>query len=263
MLVHVSGLKVILFPAARSIGVLIKMNKVISTLTAFILVFAASFSAFAINIDSDSSANQGRVRVPLNLAVLIQDDLVSRVGNELEVTRQFIRQLPEGSRVMVAYVTAGSLSVRQQFTTDREAAAKSLRLPVGSSAASPFNPYVEVREALKKFPSDGTNANALLLVSDGLDASRGIDFSSSVDSIDLARAAREAQRRGVAIFSFYAPTRLTESNRRAALLGQSALNRLTKETGGQAFFQGSDFVSFDPYFRQLSRALNLQFGGPS
>ena len=39
-----------------------------------------------------------RVREPLNIAILIQDDLISRVGNELGVTRDFIRSLPEGSR---------------------------------------------------------------------------------------------------------------------------------------------------------------------
>ncbi len=47
-----------------------------------------------------------RVRDPLNIAVLIQDDLISRVGNEIGVTREFIRSLPAGSRVMVGYITA-------------------------------------------------------------------------------------------------------------------------------------------------------------
>src|SRR5215210_1639098 len=88
---------------------------------------------------------------PLNLAVLIQDDLVSQVGNELGVTRDFIRSLPEGSRVMVGYITTGSLQVRQPFTTDLEKAAKSLRIPLAAAGSSAFNPYVEVLEALKKF----------------------------------------------------------------------------------------------------------------
>ena len=66
---------------------------------------------------------------PLNLAILIQDDLVSQVGNELEVTRTFIRSMPRGSRVMVGYITSGTLQVRQPFTTDLDKAAKSLRIP--------------------------------------------------------------------------------------------------------------------------------------
>src|SRR6266850_5864306 len=65
---------------------------------------------------------------PLNIAILIQDDLISMVGNELGVTREFIRSLPAGSRVMVGYITAGSLQVRQPFTTDLNRAAGSLRI---------------------------------------------------------------------------------------------------------------------------------------
>ena len=120
----------------------------------------------------------------MNIAILIQDDLVSQVGNELGVTRDFIRSLPQGSRVMVGYITAGSLQVRQPFTTDLEKAAKSLRMPIASQASSPFNPYVEVLEALKKFESDWTNANAVLLISDGLDTSRGFDSTAAGHTLD-------------------------------------------------------------------------------
>ncbi len=206
-------------------------------------------------------ASAARVRVPLNLAVLIQDDLVSRVGNELKVTGEFIRSLPAGSRVMVGYIRAGSLQVRQGFTDDLDVASRSLRIPAGTTAVSPFNPYVEVREALRLFPEGGSNRNALLLISDGLDVSRGFDFSSAVNSIDLDRAVREAKRREVAIYSFYAPSAgLTSYNRRAVSFGQSALNRISDETGGRAFFQGSSFVTFNAYFERLSRTLNKQYG---
>jgi hypothetical protein len=240
-------------------------KKIYSTLAALMLVFTAALSALAAPAvspqDKTESRTSGfaRVREPLNLAILIQDDLVSRVGNEIKLTREYIRELPAGSRVMVAYITAGSLQVRQPFTTDLEQATKALRIPAGTTAVSPFNPYVEVREALKKFPTEGGNRNAMLLISDGLDVSRGFDFSSSVNSIDLQRASREAQKRGVAIYSFYAPSAgLTSWNRTAVSFGQSALNRLSNETGGRAFFQGTSFVTFDAYFRQLSRTINQQ-----
>jgi len=238
-----------------------KVNKVVAACAAIVIAFSAAFGAPAAVENNPAGGEAGRVRVPLNLAVLIQDDVTQRVGNELGRTREFIRQLPAGSRVMVGYVTSGSLQVRQAFTTDLERAARSLRTPVGNGAASPYNPFVEVREALKKFPADGKNFNALLLVSDGLDVSRGFDPSTTVHSGDLNNAVREAQQRGVAVYTFYAPTRLTASSRTAANLGQSALNRLTKETGGRAFFQGTDFVSFDPYCRDFSRTLYHQFAG--
>ena len=211
--------------------------------------------------DGQKASRKTRVEAPLNLAILIQDDLIARVGNELPVTREFIRSLPAGSRVMVGYIRAGSLQVRQPFTDDLEKAGKALRQPVANEAASPFNPYVEVIEALRKFEGEGKNRNAILLISDGLDVSRGFDATSAGFTLDLERAIREAQRRNVAVFSFYVPSvGLTSYNHRAASYGQSSLNRLSKETGGRAFFQGTTgFVSFDSYFDRLSETLNEQY----
>src|SRR5437588_4637642 len=149
-----------------------------------------------------AKTNEGevlKVREPLNIAILIQDDLTSRVGNELGVTRQFIRSLPAGSRVMVGYITAGSLQVRQPFTTDLSRAASSLRIPIASTAASAYNPYVEVIEALKKYDSNWKGHNAVLLVSDGLDTSRGFDATAAGHTLDIDRTITEANRRSVAI----------------------------------------------------------------
>jgi hypothetical protein len=198
---------------------------------------------------------------PLNLAVLIQDDLVPEVGNELGVTRDFIRSLPEGSRVMVGYITTGTLQVRQPFTTDLEKAAKSLRIPIAASGSSAFNPYVEVLEALKKFDSSWTNANAVLLISDGLDTSHGFDSTAAGHTVDIDRTISDANKRRVSIFSFYAPSvGLTSRSRLAASYGQSSLNRVSDETGGRAFFQGTTgFVTFDSYFARLSETLNRQY----
>ena len=206
-----------------------------------------------------------RVRVPLNIAILIQDDLTSQVANELGVTREFIRSLPAGSRVMVGYITSGSLQVRQPFTTDLSRAANSLRIPVSSTSASPFNPYVEVLEALKKFDKDWKGPNAVLLISDGLDTSRGFDSTAAGHTIDIDRAITEANRRNVAVYSFYAPSvGLTSRSRLAASYGQSSLNRVSHDTGGRAFFQGtSGFVTFDSYFERLRAELNRQYATAS
>ncbi|HEV8158387.1 MAG TPA: hypothetical protein VGP58_05110, partial [Pyrinomonadaceae bacterium] len=46
---------------------------------------------------------------PLALAVLIQDDLTSEANLKLGELRDFIRQLPQGSRVMVAYLRSGTI----------------------------------------------------------------------------------------------------------------------------------------------------------
>lgn len=196
---------------------------------------------------------------PPILAVLMQDNLVSRVNNEIESVKNFIRQLPEGSRVMTGYVTAGSLRVAHDFTMDRACAADSLRIIAGIDSAAPFNPYVEVIEALRLFDSQPQGRRIVLLVSDGLDVSRGFRGGAPLFSLDLEKAISEAQRRGVAVFPFYAPAGLTSWNRLAAGYGQGSLNRLAYETGGVAFFSGTNFVTFDPYFKELSEMLGFQW----
>jgi hypothetical protein len=216
--------------------------------------------AFGVSPAMAKETDTARVRVPLNIAILIQDDLTSQVANEIGVTKDFIRSLPSGSRVMVAYITSGHLQVRQSFTTDLDRAANSLRIPVASDSASPFNPYVEVIEALKKFDSDQGN-NAVLLISDGLDVSHGFDAESAGHTLDIDRTIKEANRRNVSIYSFYAPSvGLTSHSRLAASYGQSSLNRVSQETSGRAFFQGiSGFVTFDSYFNRLRDELNRHY----
>lgn len=243
-------------------------RKIVSFFATLVLGMAASAAIFALpgDMPGDKTSDRKQVKVaaPLNIAILIQDDLISQVGNELNVTRDFIRSLPAGSRVMVGYLTTGTIQVRQPFTTDLERATSSLRLPRGG-AASPFNPYVEVIEALQSFNSEWTGANAVLLISDGLDVSRGFDASSAGHTIDLDRAIKHANERNVAVYTFYAPAvGLTSRSRLAASYGQSSLNRLADETGGKAFFQGtSGFVTFDSYFRRLRQALNEQYARAS
>jgi hypothetical protein len=227
----------------------------------FASMMIISVGAFALTNAKTNETEALRISAPLNIAILIQDDLTSSVGNELGVTRDFIRSLPTGSRVMVGYITAGSLQVRQPFTTELNRAANSLRIPIASTSASAYNPYVEVIEALKKFDSSWQGHNAVLLISDGLDTSRGFDVTSAGNTLDLERAINEANRRNTAIFSFYAPSvGLTSRSRLAASYGQSSLNRVSHDTGGRAFFQGTTgFVTFDSYFNRLRAELNRQY----
>ncbi len=196
---------------------------------------------------------------PITLAVLIQEDLVPSVSNEIKALRDFIRRLPKGSRVMIGYLRTGSLQVKQKFTNDLERAASALRPPTGIATAGPYNPYVEVIEALKRFESQPLGRRAILLVSDGLDISRGVDSSSPTQSVDLQRAVNESQRRGVAIYGFYAPTLVAAANPALVSNAQSSLLRLSNETGGIAFFQGLGApVSFEPFIRELDIALQKQ-----
>lgn len=195
---------------------------------------------------------------PITLAILIQDDLVSSISTEARGIANFVRRLPPGSRVMVGYIRTGTLDVRRKFTSDLEKAAAGVHPPMGLASASPFNPFIEVIEALHRFDSQPLGRRAIIVVSDGLDTSRGADSSSPGQSLDLQRAINEAQRRSVAIYSIYAPS----ANGSATLFGangQGCLARLSKETGGQAFFEGTGApVSFDPFIKEIDTSISMQ-----
>jgi len=195
---------------------------------------------------------------PITLAILLQDDLVSSISTETKGIANFVRHLPPGSRVMVGYIRTGTLDVRRKFTSDLEKAAMGLRPPMGLASASPFNPYVEIIEALKRFDSQPLGRRTIVVVSDGVDTSRGLDSSSPGQSFDLQRAINEAQRRSVAVYSIYAPS-AGSTGAELGLNGQSCLERLSRETGGHAFFQGTGApVSFDPFIREIDASVSMQ-----
>jgi VWFA-related protein len=198
---------------------------------------------------------------PIAVGILIQDDVVPSISNEIKALREFVNRLPRGSRVMIGYIKGGTLDVRQRFTADLERAADSLRVPIGSASVAPYNPYVEIVEGLRRFEAMPKGRRALLVVTDGLDISRGVDSSLPSQSVDLARAIREAQRQGVAVYSFYAPsvTASTLQSLRLISNGQSSLEMLADQTGGRAFFQGTGApVSFDPFLRDLAGTFSRQ-----
>ncbi len=196
---------------------------------------------------------------PLALAILVQDDLSSTFNLELKELADFIKRMPKGSRVMVAYMRNGSLSVRQKFTEDLEKAAKSLRIVSGSSATAPNNPYIEIDEALERFDSLPLGRRAIVMISDGLDDSGGV--SLSLQSNDLDRAVLKAQRKSVAVYSIYTSASRTENASSSVILtAQGLLNKLSDETGGRAFFSGTRSpISLLPFFKELNQTLNRQF----
>jgi hypothetical protein len=77
---------------------------------------------------------------PLSIALVIQEDLSTNFNLQIKDIKEFIRGLPKGTRVMIAYTRAGTAEIRQRFTDDLERAASSLRIVAGSSALGPGSP---------------------------------------------------------------------------------------------------------------------------
>lgn len=153
------------------------------------------------------------------------------------------------------------MQVTQRFTDNLEKAAQQIRIVTSSAASAPRNPYDGVIDALDRFDALPSGRRAIILISDGLDASQGLSGLSPNQSLDLDRAILRAQRKSVAVYTIYSPASLTENgNSNLVLIAQGGLQRLSDETGGSSFFQGSIApVSFDPFFKDLSIMLNRQF----
>ena len=198
---------------------------------------------------------------PLSIAILIQDDLASGFNLQIKDIQRFINSLPQGTRVMVAYLRGGSPEIRQRFTEDREAAAKSLRIVSGSPNTAPRSPYSGISDIASRFDATPIGRRAILLFSDGLDTSGGLNLASITQSQDLEQAILKSQRRSAAVYSFYYPTGLTDrSTSVLSLASQGALDKLSEETGGRAFAQGlSAPVSFVPFFEDMTLSLDRQF----
>ncbi len=198
---------------------------------------------------------------PLSIAIVIQEDLTSNFNLQIKDIKEFISDLPKGTRVMVAYLRSGTIDVRQRFTQDLAMAAKSLRIVSGSSTLAPRSPYDGVSEVVARFEGVPAGRRAILLFSDGLDISQGLNLASILQSSGLERAARQAQRKSVAVYSFYSPTRATESGDSIyALASQGALAKLSEETGGRDFSHGSIApLNYLPFFKDLTLSLSRQF----
>ena len=198
------------------------------------------------------------MNTPLALAVLIQENLSQDVNLQLSDLRKFIHGMPRGSRVMVAYIRGGTLRIRQRFTDNLEKASAAVQIVGGVQSAN--SPFDGVADATNYFESLPSGRRAILLISDGADGARS-DLLDSVSSPELDRAILRSQRRGVAVYSIYSSSALTQNpNSRFTAAGQSALNRLADETGGRSFYQGSlSPVSYVPFLKDLGILLGRQF----
>jgi VWFA-related protein len=197
---------------------------------------------------------------PLSIALVIQEDLATNFNLQIKDIQSFIRDLPKGTRVLVAYMRSGSVEIRQRFTDDLERAASSLRIVSGSPTLAPRSPYDGVSEVLSRFDAVPAGRRAILLFSDGLDTTEGMNLASVAQSFTLEQAISKAQRRSVAVYSFWSPTTLSDGDSTLALAAEGALDKLSDETGGRAFSHGTIApISYMPFFKDMVLSLNRQF----
>ncbi len=208
---------------------------------------------------SEWIAAQGKY-AGLDLFILIDDASDPSLGIHLDDLRKFINAQPSTTAVGVGYMRNATVQVAQNFTTDHEAAAKALRLPLGNAGAY-GSPYLSVIDLMKRWPAND-NRREVLMVTDGIDrARRGIPTRGLYINPDVDSASDVAMRTGTIIHTIYAPgVGRWHRNYWEATNGQMGIAKLSDVTGGESYFLGLQTpVSFQPYLDQLQNVLNNQY----
>jgi hypothetical protein len=193
-------------------------------------------------------------KAALELAIVIDDSTSTGIGLQFSDLTNFIKSQPPTTGVGIFYASNGTVQATSQFSTDHDAVAKSLRLPIGRAAAY-SSIYLSLMDMFKRWPVTGARRE-ILLIADGIDRFRGDPFSPDVTS-----TIEQAQKAGIIIHSLFA-TGVGRFSRNffRVNLGQSNLAQLTDGTGGEAFFQGTlTPVSFAPFLAQLDTVLKNQY----
>jgi len=196
-------------------------------------------------------------RGALDFAVVIDEETSTDLGLQLNDIKDFIKETPSGTRVAVFYAANGTVKIAQDFTADHEAAAKSVRLPLGNGGAYSSD-YLSVIDLMKRWPASGARRE-MLLVADGIDRFRG-DFPSSPD---LDSAIARAQRSGIIIHTIFARgVGFIGRNFFRASLGQSNLSKIAEETGGEWVKVGQAGETFAEMIRRIRTRYMLAYHAP-
>jgi hypothetical protein len=192
----------------------------------------------------------------LELAILIDDAVTPDFAIQLNDLRSFITSQPPTTAVAVFYASNGTVQAASQFSTNHEAVAKSVRIPLGYWGAY-SSIYFSLQDLIKRWPVTPGARREILLIGDGIDRFHG-DYPVTVD---LDPTIAKAQTAGIVIHSLFATGvgHVGHSLFRINL-GQSNLSRMTDATGGHAFFQGLQTpVSIAPFLDQLNVVLKNQY----
>ena len=193
----------------------------------------------------------------LFLAILIDDSIDSQAASQWEDLKAFIMNQPATTHIAVGYIRDNQTMVAQDFTTDHELAAKSLRVPLGAGAIG-SSPYLGTLDMLKRWPQTGPR-RSILLISSGIDFFRGPRWGPFYP--DLDSLTQRAERQNTNIWTIYYPS----SGHRGrsfyfTAYSENNLGKLSDDTGAESFYLMTGTpVSLRPYFDELAMHLNNQY----
>jgi hypothetical protein len=194
---------------------------------------------------------------PTQLVFMFDESARSYLALQIPDLKKFILGLPASTSVAVAYMNNGRAVMAQKLTSDHKLAADSLRLTNGIPGIS-GSPYFCLSDLAKNWPSQEKVRRVVFMVTNGEDP-----YYRSRDMQDpyLVAAIQDSQKANLLVYSIYFRNTFGGgSTSFSTLMGQSYLQRLANETGGQFYSMAmSSPVSFEPFLKQFKRALERQY----
>ncbi len=191
----------------------------------------------------------------LELFILLDDVANTSLATQLEDIRTFIEEQPPTTAVGVGYMQNGTVQVASNLTTNHEAAAKSLRMPLSSEVAV-ASPYFSLEDLIKKWPKADARRE-VIMITDGIDRFGGSNpYNPYVET-----AIEETIKAGVLVYTIYTPGIGHYGHSFWAMnWGQNYLAELSEKTGAESYFVGfGNPVTFVPWFNQIEERLRNQY----
>jgi hypothetical protein len=190
----------------------------------------------------------------IELLILVDEASRFTLATRYDDLRQFMNAQPPTTAIAVGYMEYGSVRLAQNFTTDREATDKALRIPLGAAAGG-SSPYLAIIDVIKHWPQSKAR-HAIFLISSGIDPLQ----PGTVDTY-LGEAISIALGTGTQISTIYTAMEghFGHSYYRFTR-GQDNLSQLAEETGGESYFEGFNTpISFTPFLNEFAGRLAHQY----
>lgn len=192
-------------------------------------------------------------RAGLELFLLVDNCSNCEVGSKFDELQRFIKTQPPSTAIGVAYIQDGKLHVAENPTGDHERALKALNAPTGSKPSDPFNALTEL---IKSWPHNSLR-HVVLMISNGID----VTAADQMADPSAEGAIEAAERANVIVYAIYHPSAdYLKSTFAATHFGQVQLAHVADESGGEAYFLGTDpLPSLAPFLADMSDHLANQY----
>jgi hypothetical protein len=193
----------------------------------------------------------------LELVLLIDSSARNLIGGQFAEITQFVQGLSPHTKMSIGYMENGRAVLAGPLSADHAQVLRGLHLPPGSPSASP---YFCLSDLAKNWPAgDRAARHEVLMVTDGVDPyNRSYDPNNNYVQAAIA----DSVRAGLVVYSIYWSRGGDSMGASSGMNGgQNYLADLTQATGGYSYWFGAgNPVSFQPYFEDLARRLENQYG---